>query len=85
MSYDELIAIVDACLDEMWTLLPVEAVERISLRVVRLDRPERISVLEAILEEAEADYFWPILLEMVDGLRVSAHLEKSSQPPATRA
>ena len=54
-------AVMLACLEDIWNLPPVEAAESVSARVSKLDRASRMSVLEAILDEAEGGNFWAIL------------------------
>ena len=50
------------CLADMDELGPIEAAERISSRVAKLDRASRISVLIPVLEAAEPDCFWRIFI-----------------------
>ena len=50
-----------ACVDDL-DQAPAAATKSISSRVARLDRAARISVLIAVLEEADAEHFWSIFL-----------------------
>jgi hypothetical protein len=61
---DDLDAVLEACWRDLYDSAPGEATKSISSRVARLDRAARLSVLNAFLDDHEADsVFWPIFLE----------------------
>ena len=64
MNPDEFdpMAVMWACLEDIWQLPPAEAAESVSARVRKLDRASRMAVLEAILDEAEGGSFWAIFI-----------------------
>ena len=64
MNSDEFdpMAVMWACLEDIWQLPPAEAAESVSARVRKLDRASRMAVLEAILDEAEGGSFWAIFI-----------------------
>jgi hypothetical protein len=51
------------CLEYLDAFPPKQAAQRISSRLSKLDRAMRMTVLMGILDEAQAEYFWPIFLD----------------------